>query len=77
MNKTADWLEEVIMPSESRRLAMRRAHTKHKSYCTCGKVVSGNGGRHAHRAMHERKSDGHYYMTYSEWERRRLAGGQS
>lgn len=47
----------------SRRLAMRRAHTKHKTYCTCGKVVCGNGGRAAHQAMHERRGDGHRGVT--------------
>ena len=52
---------------ESRRLAMRRAHTKHKSYCSCGKIVCGNGGRHSHAAMHKRKADGHRYLTYTAW----------
>ena len=68
---------------ESRRLAMRRAHTKHKGYCTCGKVVSGNGAYAAHKAMHERRGEwrrdftgavvnenGHHYMTYSDFQRR-------
>jgi hypothetical protein len=52
---------------ESRRLAMRRAHTKHVDYCTCGATPRGNGGRAAHSAMHERRGDGHYGMTYSMW----------
>lgn len=55
------------MVDESRRLAMRRAHVKNKGYCTCGKVVRGNGGIHNHREMHKRLADGHYYMTYSAW----------
>lgn len=68
---------------ESRRLAMRRAHTEHKGYCTCGKVVSGNGGWHAHKAMHERRGEwrtagGHYYMTYSAWcEKQKRSSEQS
>jgi hypothetical protein len=39
---------------ESRRLAMRRAHTRHKGFCTCGMIVSGNGAKPMHAAMHER-----------------------
>ena len=42
-------------------------HLKHKGYCTCGRVVSGNGGQHSHRAMHERRQDGHRFMTYSQY----------
>lgn len=52
---------------ESRRLAMRRAHVLHKTYCTCGKVVCGNGGRASHRAMHERRKDGHHGITRDAW----------
>jgi hypothetical protein len=52
---------------ESRRLAMRRAHTKHKTYCTCGKIVCGNGGQAMHRDMHERKGDGHHGITLDAW----------
>lgn len=59
---------------ESRRLAMRRAHARQASYCTCGKTVHGNGARFTHSQMHERKADGHYYMTYSEYERRQRKG---
>lgn len=44
-----------------------RGHLKHRSYCTCGKVVRGNGGIYQHRRMHERKGDGHRYMSYSAW----------
>jgi hypothetical protein len=75
---------------ESRRLAMRRAHAGRKAYCTCGKVAHGNGGQAAHRKMHERKGewrrdftgavvnpDGYFYMTYSEYERRRDAAAAS
>lgn len=53
---------------ESRRLAMRQAHVKHRGYCTCGKVVCGNGGIYNHAAMHKRKGDGHRYLTYSAWQ---------
>lgn len=56
---------------ESRRLAMRRAHARRASFCTCGKVVHGNGGRTSHRAMHKRKGDSHYYMTPTAYARRR------
>lgn len=59
---------------ESRRLAMRRAHARRVSHCTCGKNVAGNGGRTSHSAAHKRRGDGHYYMTYSEYERRVAAG---
>lgn len=52
---------------ESRRLAMRRAHARHAHYCTCGFVAHGNGGIASHRAMHARKRDGHWGMTYSLW----------
>lgn len=52
---------------ENRRLAMRRAHTKHKGFCTCGYVVSGNGARPAHSAMHQRRADGHHYITQDAW----------
>lgn len=55
------------MMDPSRRLAMRRAHTKHKDYCTCGKVVCGNGGKASHREMHERKGDGHHPITEDAW----------
>lgn len=67
---------------ESRRLAMRRAHARRAYYCTCGKIVYGNGGYAAHQSMHLRKGDwkwrgraiaapdGHFYMTQSEYERR-------
>lgn len=34
---------------EARRLAM---HTKHAEYCTCGKIVCGNGGKAGHRYIH-------------------------
>jgi hypothetical protein len=52
---------------EARRLAMRRAHASRVTYCTCGKLPRGNGGRAAHAAMHKRLGDGHYGMTYSTW----------
>lgn len=55
---------------ESRRLAMRRAHARRASHCTCGKTVHGNGGRTAHSAMHKRKADGHYFMTATAYENR-------
>lgn len=52
---------------ESRRLAMRREHANRTTYCTCGALPRGNGGRAAHMAMHARRGDGHWGMTYSMW----------
>jgi len=46
---------------------MRRAHVKHKGFCSCGKVVCGNGGRAAHRDMHERRGDGHRFLVEDAW----------
>jgi len=59
---------------ESRRLAMRRAHTKHSSWCTCGNIVCGNGAITAHHAMHKRKGDGHKGVVRDEWWKRVGAG---
>lgn len=59
------------MVSQSRRLAMRRAHTKHAYFCTCGMVVRGNGARHSHAQMHRRQTDGHHYITQDAWEEQR------
>jgi hypothetical protein len=50
---------------------MRRGHLKHKGYCTCGVVVAGNGGKASHRKMHQRKGDGHHYIVWHDWERRK------
>lgn len=52
---------------ESRRLAMRRAHAGRCNYCTCGATPHGNGGMAAHNAMHARRGDGHWNMTYPMW----------
>jgi Ni/Co efflux regulator RcnB len=70
---------------ETRRLAMRRAHARRAYYCTCGKVVHGNGGENSHRQMHVRRGDwkrdftgsvvnehGHTYVVREEYERRGL-----
>lgn len=54
----------------STRLRMRRAHANHARYCSCGKVVYGNGGRWSHHDMHERRADGHRYISYSAWQER-------
>lgn len=40
-----------------RARAKARAHAKHAHFCSCGKVVHGNGGKAAHQAMHERKGE--------------------
>lgn len=55
---------------ETTRLRMRRGHTKHQGFCTCGVVVSGNGGKWAHRAMHERRGDGHHFIVWHVWHER-------
>lgn len=34
-----------------------KGHAKHKCYCTCGKVVSGNGAIYQHREMHRRRKN--------------------
>lgn len=39
-----------------------RAHAKHAHYCSCGKVVWGNGGKAGHAYMHERRQDGHGFI---------------
>jgi hypothetical protein len=49
---------------------MRRAHAKHRSFCSCGKIVSGNGARASHKSMHARESDGHRYLIEDEWRKR-------
>jgi hypothetical protein len=62
------------MPASStRRKEMAKAHAKRAWYCTCGKIVHGNGGEHMHREMHARKGDAHYYMTYSDYLLRKAA----
>lgn len=58
------------MVSETRRLAMRRAHTKHASFCSCGKIVHGNGAYAAHRAMHVRRADGHRFILEAHYRER-------
>lgn len=45
-------------------------HTRHATYCSCGRVVWGNGGRSQHREMHERRGDGHSGLTLDEFRRR-------
>lgn len=38
------------------------AHAKHGFFCSCGRIVHGNGAKASHRAMHERADDGHRYV---------------
>lgn len=45
----------------SRRLAMRSKHACRAYYCTCGKIVHGNGGKAMHSAMHKRNGDKHHF----------------
>ena len=40
-----------------------RAHAKHSHYCSCGKIVRGNGAKAAHAAMHKRKQSGGKWLT--------------
>jgi hypothetical protein len=61
--------------TESRRLAMRRAHANHASFCSCGKIVHGNGATAMHRAMHKRRNDGHHYLVEDHW-RAKVAAGE-
>ena len=49
------------------RRRMASAHANHEFYCTCGKIVRGNGGRAGHAWMHERRGDGHYYTSSTRW----------
>ena len=43
--------------SEVVRLAKARKHAKRSYFCSCGKIVHGNGGKASHAAMHERKGE--------------------
>jgi hypothetical protein len=40
-----------------------QAHAKHGKFCSCGRIVHGNGAIYQHREMHRRASDGHKYVT--------------
>ena len=44
-----------------------RQHARHPHYCTCGKVVWGNGANYQHREMHRRRNDGHHYTGPDQW----------
>lgn len=45
------------------------AHTKHAFYCSCGKVVHGNGGKAGHAYMHEQAKDGHQFVgSHRYWD---------
>lgn len=50
------------------RKRMASAHARHASYCSCGKIVHGNGGHYQHRAMHERRGDDHRYVSSRRYE---------
>jgi hypothetical protein len=43
------------------------AHAKHPHYCSCGKVVWGNGAKAQHRLAHARRADGHRYVMREAW----------
>ncbi len=40
-----------------RARAKAQAHAKHAYFCSCGKIVRGNGGKASHAYMHERRGD--------------------
>lgn len=44
-----------------------QAHAKHGFFCSCGRIVHGNGGKAQHAYMHEQASDGHRWMMRSAW----------
>jgi hypothetical protein len=44
-----------------------RAHARHAFFCSCDKVVHGNGAKYQHRQRHLRAKDGHHYQTYEDW----------
>ena len=48
-------------PNVQRAKSSRHARRAH--YCSCGKIVRGNGGAASHRAMHDRKGDGYDRAT--------------
>ena len=39
--------------------------SRHAYFCSCGKVVHGNGGRAGHAYMHEQRKDGHHEVSRS------------
>lgn len=53
------------MPMTNKQKAQQHARRPH--HCTCGKVAYGNGGWASHRAMHERRGDGHKAMHPVKW----------
>lgn len=40
-----------------------RQHAKHAHYCTCSRIVFGNGGKASHAYMHEQRNDGYGFTT--------------
>lgn len=56
------------MSNRTRRDIMS-AHAKHPHYCSCLRVVFGNGGQAGHAYMHERRGDGHRFVVPDEWAR--------
>lgn len=47
-----------------------KAHAKHPSYCSCGRVVHGNGGRAMHfyiEGQRGRPRPGHVRLTQESW----------
>jgi len=48
--------------------AKARKHAKYGHYCSCGKVVHGNGGKSAHAEMHRRRKDGGHFVSRETFE---------
>jgi hypothetical protein len=57
----------------SSKRAKRHARIPH--YCSCGKIVHGNGGKAAHKAMHVRAKDGHRWLTIEQFQQRIIHEG--
>lgn len=44
-----------------------RAHARRSYCCSCGKVVWGNGAKAQHFTMHDRRDDGHGWISEEEY----------
>lgn len=55
---------------ETVRLRMRRAHARYEFYCSCGKIVHGNGGKANHFYVDGQRNqprEGHRRLTSAQW----------
>ncbi len=48
-------------PNVQRAKSSRHARRAH--YCSCGKIVRGNGGQSAHQAAHDRRNETDNFIT--------------